>query len=309
MRNCASCGVQHTEGPVCSLCKQYFDFSCAGITEGGYRKLGDRKNSWRCPRCKSTMSPGPTATSSSPNQLGKIQEQLNNVMQQLIPLALLVEDVKMIKNDLKHLTEAQESTHEIINNFASTLQALDTRVNNIELAAKDIPALKAQVAKIQRDLEEKDQWARANNVEIRGIPQKKNENLYEIAQKIGQISDFPINKVDINYIARIPTRVPNAEKPIVIAFNNRYIKEELVASSRRSKQLKLSNLGFSIEGNFHVNDHLTQKNKILLNKARDLAREKNYKYIWVKHCKIMVRKSDTSPVFFIRCENDLAKII
>lgn len=47
----------------------------------------------------------------------------------------------MIKNLLKHLTEVQESTHEVINNFASTLQALDSRVKITELAAKDIKYL------------------------------------------------------------------------------------------------------------------------------------------------------------------------
>lgn len=308
MFTCASCGLQHTEGPTCSLCKQKYDFSCAGITEGGYRRLGDRKNSWRCPRCKSNLSPSPAATSPQPNQLDKIQEQLNNVMLKLAPLAAIVDDVKTIKDDIKNLQQSQEIAHELLTNFAATIQDLETRVKKVEKIAQDIPSLQNDIAKIQDNLQDRDQWARANNVEIRGIPLKKNENLYEIAQKIGQLCDFPIKKEEINYIARIPTRVPKGEKPIIIAFNNRYTKEELVALSRRSNQLNLKNLGYNATGNLYVNDHLTQRNKNLLSKARSLAKDNNYKFVWVKHCKIMVRKSETSPIFFIKCENDLMKI-
>lgn len=308
---CASCGSKHTEGTLCSACNQHFDFPCSGVTESGYRKLGDRKNTWRCPKCKSSLSLTPAtspATSPVPSQLDKIQEQLNKVMIQLTPLALLIEDVKTVKSEIKSLKDSQEMAHQLIGDFSATVQALDSRVGNIEKAVLDVSALQAEVSGLKQDLQDRDQWARANNVEIRGIPQSKNENLFQIVQKIGQVCNFAVRKEEINYIARIPTRVPNIEKPIVIAFNNRYTKEELVASSRRNKRL-LSGLGFTAAGNFYVNDHLTQRNKALLNKARSLAKEKNFKYVWVKHCKIMARKSDTSPIFFIKCENDLMKIV
>lgn len=309
MFSCAKCGAQHTEGPVCSVCKMHYDFQCSGVTEAGYRKLGDRKGSWRCLKCKSSPSPSPAAVSPLPSQLDKIQEQLNNIVLRLVPLTSLVEDVKSIKSDINTMKESQEMAHQLIGNLTGTVQDLDSRVSGVEKVALEIPALQAEIARIHRELEERSQWARANNVEIRGIPQKKNENLYEIAQNISRICDFPIKKEEINYIARIPTRVPNAEKPIIIAFNNRYTKEELVAASRKSGKLNLTNIGFNAVGNFYVNDHLTQRNKTLLSKARSLAKEKNFQYIWVKHCKIMARKSDTSPIFFIKCENDLKKIV
>lgn len=230
-------------------------------------------------------------------------------MFQLARLSSLVQEVKAIKDEIGSLKESHEMTQELISNFTGKMQLLEDRVNRMEKEIQEIPALKAEIVRLQEEMQDKDQWARANNVEIRGVPLKKAENLYDIAQKIGDVCEFPIKREDINYIARIPSRVSNSEKPIVIAFNNRYTKEELVASwRRRSKNLNLTDLGFSKPGNFYVNDHLTQRNKILLSKARTLAKEKNFKYIWVKHCKIMARKSDTAPVFFIKSEKDLLKI-
>jgi hypothetical protein len=157
-------------------------------------------------------------------------------------------------------------------------------------------------------MQERDQWARANNVEIRGIPFKNTENLYEVARKVGDLCGFKFVKEEINYIARIPTRVAHAEKSIVISFNNRYRKEELVALGRKCKQLTLANLGHSATGMVYINDHLTTYNKGLLSKARAMAKEKNYQYVWVKHCKIMCRKSDSSAIIYIKSEKDLLKL-
>lgn len=309
MFTCASCGSLHADGTVCSLCKLHYDYQCSGVSEAGYRKLGDvRKNAWRCPKCKSSPSPSPAAVSPQPNQLDRIQDQLTKITFDLAPLASLAADVRSIKSELSGLKESLDMAHELISNFSDKVNTLESRVIEVEKVAYRVPVLQTEIERLHRELHDRDQWARANNVEIRCIPQMKSENLYEIVQKIGSLSDLVIKKEEINYIARIPTRVPNAEKPIVVAFNSRYIKEEFVASSRKSKKLNLSNLGFSAAANFYVNDHLTQANKTLLGKARALAKEKNFQYIWVKHCKIMARKSDSAPIFFIRNESDLLKI-
>lgn len=244
----------------------------------------------------------------SPSQIDKIQDQLNKIVMQLAPLASLVEDIKTIKADISDLKESHEMAHQLLATLSDSVQAIESRVNKVEKVVHEVPAMQTEIIRLQQELENRDQWSRANNVEIRGIPQTNNEDLYGIAQKIGQLCNFPIKKEDINYIARIPTRVPNKDKSIIVAFNNRYIKEELVALARKTNQLHLLKLGFTSSEKFYVNDHLTQRNKTLLNKARSLAKEKNFKYIWVKHCKIMARKSDSSHSFFIRNENDLMKI-
>ncbi|KAF9416515.1 hypothetical protein HW555_006182 [Spodoptera exigua] len=310
MFTCASCGFQHAEGPVCSVCKQQYDYQCSGVSEAGYRRLGDaRKSAWRCPKCKSSSSLSPLALSPQPtSQLDRMQEQLNKITSDLTPLATLAADVKSIKSELTGLKDSMEMAHEIINRFSEKVNAVESKVTKLENAASQVTVLQAHIDRISRDLQDREQWARANNAEIKGIPQKSNENLYDIAQKIGSLCNVTVRKEDINYIARIPTRVPNAVKPIIVAFNNRYMKEEFVSSSRKSKQLNISNLGFSSSANFYVNDHLTTTNKSLLSKARTLARDNNFKYVWVKNCKILAKQSDTTQTFFIKCEKDLQRI-
>lgn len=310
MFTCASCGSEHTDGPICGGCNQHYDFQCAGVTEVGYRRLGDvRKNAWRCPKCKSSSSPSPLAVSPSPSQLDKMQEQLNKISLDLAPLAVLVDDVKSIKLELSGLKDSIELAHDTISSFSEKVKSLESKVTTMEKMADQIPILQDAIEKLNQESRDRDQWARANNAEIIGIPQKKDENLYDIAQKIGNLCNIAVRKEDINYIARIPTRIPNVHKPIVVAFNSRYTKEEFVASARKSKSLNISNIGFSTTANFYVNDHLTTTNKSLLSKARAFAKENNFKYIWVKHCKIMAKGSETASTFFIKCEKDFLKIV
>lgn len=234
-----------------------------------------------------------------------MQEQLRNISLQLTPLR---EDVKLIKSEISSIKDSLNMAHDLIHGFSEKVKGLESKIINLEKVAEEVPALRLEINRLNNELHDRDQWARVNNIEIRGIPQKKNEDLYEIVKKIGDTSNFPIKKEDINYIARIPTRVTTSEKPIVVAFNNRYCKEDLIAASRKKKPRTLSELGFSVAGNYYVNDHLTQFNKNLLSKAKSQAKEKNFKFIWVKHCKIMARKTDTSPILYIKCEKDIQKL-
>ncbi|KAJ8714802.1 hypothetical protein PYW08_004783 [Mythimna loreyi] len=162
-----------------------------------------------------------------------MQEQLHKIALDLAPLAALVADVKSIKLELSGLKDSIEMAHDIINGFSTKVKSLESKVITMEKMAEQIPILQDSIDKLNSDSRERDQWARANNVEIIGIPQKKDENLYDIAQKIGNLGNISVRKEDINYIARVPTRIPNVVKPIVVAFNSRYTKEEFVASARK----------------------------------------------------------------------------
>ncbi|KAJ8727233.1 hypothetical protein PYW08_015630 [Mythimna loreyi] len=168
-----------------------------------------------------------------------MQEQLHKIALDLAPLAALVADVKSIKLELSGLKDSIEMAHDIINGFSAKVKSLESKVITMEKMAEQIPILQDSIDKLNSESRERDQWARANNVEIIGIPQKKDENLYDIAQKIGNLGNISVRKEDINYIARIPTRIPNVVKPIVVAFNSRYTKEEFVASARKSNAVPL----------------------------------------------------------------------
>lgn len=50
------------------------------------------------------------------------------------------------------------------------------------------------------------------------------------------------------------------------------------------------------------------KASLMLNKTKMLAKERSYAFVWVKGCRIFLRKNPTSPVQNIKTEQDLKKI-
>lgn len=313
MYKCSRCNTDFLDGVQCSVCKNRYDFPCAGITEAGYRKLGDRKFTWKCSVCKNS-SPTPTK---SPDLEGILAE-IKYLSAQLAPLPGLVESVKIIKEEVRDLKSIKTELLEVKSSVSSVQQSmvslterltqLDSEVQSLQSAKQQLITLQQRVEQLERRADEDQQRSRLNNIEIKGVPFKSTENLYNIIHKIGDTISCSIPKEQINYIVRVPTRGDNTTKNIIVSLHNRYLKEDFIVAARRCKLLTASSLGFSGDKRIFVNDHLTLQNKTLLNKAKTLAKERKFEFIWVKSCRIFIRKNNTSPVIRINSELDLKRI-
>lgn len=198
--------------------------------------------------------------------------------------------------------------------FDTKLANLDSRLCNVERVQDHVGDIQARLDVLEQNANEKDQWARMNNIEIRGLTEAKNENLFSVLEALGSKINYKTTKEQINFITRIPSHVTDKPKPVIVCFNNRYVKEDFVAATRylhkqNSRALTSADLGLSGKHNVFVHDHLTPRNKELLNKTKIAAKERNFSYVWVKHAKIYTRKEDTSHVIQIKTEKDLAKIV
>lgn len=308
MSLCGLCGDNVGEGVHCTSCNQVLHFHCAGITEGGYRKLGaDRKQTWKCGRCKQSgsISPQPTGDSS-------IMAELRTLACKLAPLDSLAGEIKALRAEISELKSQVTITNTSIKEFNDRFERVEDRLAQIEDVGDRVTAIEADLCKLNQEANDRDQWLRMNNAEIKGIPQTQNENLLNIIGMIGTTINYPINKTQINYVARVPSKDNSQPKPIIVAFSNRYVKEDFITAARvKSKEVKLNanNFGFKSNNFIFINDHLTPSNKDLLNKVKKAAKEKGFLYSWVKHAKIYVRKNDTSPVIQIKSVKDLVRIV
>lgn len=310
---CGRCQESVHDGVMCNSCAQSFHFVCGGITEQGYRKLGDRKSQWRCSTCKpSNKATGKTtaaAAAASPSSLTpqrsltleSVMQELDKINLKLLPLESLAADVDLIKKDIVQFKVVAES-------FTEKIKLIEEKVQVVENFKDELSSLKSRVGALEEEMHTKEQWLRTNNVEIKGVPQKATENLFDIVGKIGNLVMYPVAKQNINFVTRIPSRgrASNA-KSILVSFINKYTKEDFVAAARQ-KSFTPADIGLQGSHKIYVNDHLTTRNKQLLTKAKALARENNIQYVWVKHAKIFTRKNSTSPVLTITKESDLEKI-
>ncbi|VVC96112.1 unnamed protein product, partial [Leptidea sinapis] len=175
------------------------------------------------------------------------------------------------------------------------LKALEEKVQVIEQSTQDnAKQLKDKLTHLEHEQIEQDQWMRLNNAEIKGVPMKDRENLFEVVSKIGAKVRHCITKKDINFLARVPSKNTDAPKPIIVSFVNRYMKEDFIEAARAFGKLRPVDIDLSGSHNIFINDHLTVANKILLKKAKDIKNERQYAFLWIKNAKIFARKNPES---------------
>lgn len=308
MSHCATCNEKFSDGTVCSSCRKSSCFSCSAISESGYRKLGaDRRATWKCPACRST-SPSPSTLRREIN-LDDVVKKLDEMAIKLDQLPKLFKEVNFITTEIQDIRKSCEFSCQKIDEFETKLTSLSSQMETLGALRDEMIVMKKTVDSLQQDYIDKDQWSRLNNVEIKGVPLKNNENLFEIVDKVANFIGYPLSKSYINYISRIPI-YKSKEKTILLSFVNRYVKEEFISAARGKKQISTSDIGYysDIQNKIFVNDHLSPFNKKLLTRVKSLCKESSFKYSWVRYAKIHVRKNDTSPVVIINSVNDLNKI-
>ncbi|XP_026330091.1 uncharacterized protein LOC113237724 [Hyposmocoma kahamanoa] len=312
--NCLMCDSPTNDGVQCSVCKHHLCFSCGGISEAGYRKLGsDRRASWKCPQCKLTPTAAtspkkPTTPTTDPASIELVLTELRDMKRQIANLCTVVDEFKELKKEISELKASCEYSSAKLDDYDEKFSSMDRRIGEISSLQDIVTSIQNTTTGRKANVEKMEQWTRLSNVEIRGVPLKKIENLFTIAENIGKSTGYQILRSQINYISRVPTYSKN--KNIIISFINRYVKEEFIAAAPAFKELKASDIGFSNDTpRIFVNDHLTPTSKILLSKAKQKANDLGYCYKWVKYGKIHIRKNDTSPVVIISKDSDLSKII
>lgn len=307
---CAKCAETVTDHVVCGGCKSIYDFPCAGIAETTYRKMGaDKKASWRCASCRIT----------TPHS----QSLIDN-------MNIVLSEIKAMRSDFSAMKKDVQDTSQAVSNLSSKwddlqlrFTAMDARVGSVEnkvdllsTTQKELQCANKTIQELKQDNNARDQFSRMNNIEISGIPTTKGENLVSLLRDICNKVGFVLQDAEVDTIHRVrrftsdEAQKRDARPPAIIArFVLRRRKDALLAAMRVRRGLTTQDIGLQgAPANIYINDHLTRDNKMLLKRAREIKSELNYSYLWVRDCKIMMRKNDKSKFIEIQSESDLLKL-
>lgn len=349
---CSACAsaLETKELIKCSTCASTYHYLCVSMTKDNYAKLSAAyKSSWKCPSCKVASKKGPQNADSTPVKSAdpsttsdsgecKYSQEFQILKKELISsmvksqeeqrqslLNLITEKFQTMQGSLdcfsNDLNIVKRDISELKNTLSAKIEELDNRVSDLELRLpqlesikSDFDELKEKVKSIVESNLKNEQWVRRSNIQINGIPQRKDENLVKVITDLAEKSGYQLDpSKDIDFVTRVAVRndVDNSNpKPIIIKLLSRYKKDDFLACLRRLKDLRASDIGFPGNQNrVYINDHLSSYNKMLLQKAKLIAKEKNYTYCWVRNCTVMVRQNDTSKILHITSEESLKKIV
>ncbi|KAI5652174.1 hypothetical protein NE865_00512 [Phthorimaea operculella] len=304
MAVCAKCGEETTEEVTCGQCSSQLHFRCSGLLESTWTsKTAKKKQDWRCQACRA-------------NNVVPTQESINAVLA----------EIKAFRNDFANLQAGFKTIQDDTHTTSQTVVQLNQRLGAMEEQFASFSSVKSELTQVQADLLEakttianlendnkvRDQLSRMNNIELSGVPVASGQNLHTIFRDICAKVGFELRDSDIDTIHRV-RRFPAAEantKPrtpaIIIRFTQRRRKDQLLAAVRVRRDLTTQDVGLpGPPAPLYLNEHLTPANKQLLKLARDAKKEFNYQHLWVRDCKIMMRKSDTSKFIHISQESDI----
>ncbi|KAJ2942964.1 hypothetical protein O0L34_g15154 [Tuta absoluta] len=305
MAFCAKCGEETTEEVICGQCSSHLHFRCSGLQESTWTsKTAKKKQEWRCQTCRGNSNVIPT------------QDSINTILS----------EIKALRNDFGNMQAGFKTIQDDTRTTSQTVVQLNLRIGVIEEQFASFSSFKSEITQVQADLLEakttiaslendnkvRDQLSRLNNIELSGVPVASGQNLQTIFRDICAKVGFELRDSDIDTIHRV-RRFPAAEanaKPrtpaIIIRFTQRRRKDQLLAAVRVRRDLTTQEIGLpGPPAPLYLNEHLTPANKQLLKLAREAKKEYNYQHLWVRDCKIMMRKSDTSKFIHISQESDI----
>ncbi|XP_045448732.1 uncharacterized protein LOC123657198 [Melitaea cinxia] len=249
-----------------------------------------------------------TAVSSAMStELSKISTLLSDINNNIVKLK--AENIK-INNSITLFNNRLNEFEKSLNFSSDRLDEFDTRIKSLESGTKTSVDCEGKISVLENKILNMEQQARDCNIEISNLPERRSENLLSILECLGNEIKHPIRSTDIVAIHRVPHGDQKDRRPknIVVKFTSKLKRDNVLAACRTMKGLDSARLSVSGSPNsVYINEHLTLHYKLLFRRCREVAKQCDYKYVWIKHGTILARKSDTSPVIAIKTSADISK--
>lgn len=293
---------------VCKDCEGCYHAACVNMTEEDAKFLQTNNETWRCGECKKTRRDSLRLEST----LEKVDVK-NEVI-----IKLLEEMRTESKLQMKHLeAELGKSVENCHNKIADLLTKIDEQSKTIqayegkfEIIIQENINLKTKVKTLESRLEEIEQYSRVNCLEINGVPEKKNENVFDIIKVVGNSLGVEIREEMVDACHRMGSRQDGKSRGIIVKFTHRNVKEDVLHKRKVKRNFNSHDINFTDSPTevIYVNESLSPARRKILNAARALKREKGFTFVWVKNGRIFLRKNEGDPVIMATSVDQVASL-
>lgn len=240
-------------------------------------------------------------------------EKMTSIMSEInANISKLNADYKVLSSSLENTISRVDDIEKSQIFTCERQDEFENRFKTLECSAKNLTDSTHKINQLENKIISLEQQALQCNIELCNLPERRNENLLTIVECLGNAIKLPICKADIVAVHRVPHAVKENSRPknIILKLTTRVLRDNIISAYRAIKGLDSTKFGISGSQvtTVYLNEHLSLNNKILFRQCRESAKKYEYKYVWVKHGIILVRKHDASPVIAIRSQQDIYKI-
>lgn len=270
-------------------------------------------------------SPSPPAASSDLSDTGDlratiqdvIKAEFNNMLKRFnesIKLAINRE-LKPIREEIKDIKESMSFINDQFEEIRKQQEASNKTIKELK-AENEI--MKSSIGDLNARINYLEQQSRSCNLELQCVPENKQEDLYKIVMQLGKTVNCELKTADILHCTRTAklNRSSTRHRSIIVQLASPMTRDKLLASAikfnKTNSQDRLNSCHLGISGpktQVYIVEHLSPSNKALHAATRIKAKEKGYKYVWIRSGRVFVRKNETAEYIIIKNTESLNKII
>ncbi|XP_061718249.1 uncharacterized protein LOC133525859 [Cydia pomonella] len=292
-------------------------------------------STWACPACKAT-TPRRDNSDNTPVKPGGAVEDDAPLDQQLDiaeQLRLLRADFGSVHDEVVGLRQEVQRFHDLLSGLTGRLVVLEEKVRRLE-ERPVVPIdggpedsspsgatveLQQTVARLQLELNDRDQDALLSDLDIGHVPETKGENVVHTITVLAAKLGVTLEQRDVVFAERVGavdrgeeganTEAGGRPRRVVVRLARRQLRDELLQAARVRR-----NFTFSDENQpgpprrVFVNERLTRTNRQLFHKVRELCRQQQWRFSWTRRGRIYARQGEGKSAFPIRSEADLVRV-
>ncbi|XP_077972270.1 uncharacterized protein LOC144427256 [Styela clava] len=218
----------------------------------------------------------------------------------------LTESMNEIKYELSSFREIKNEIHEIKKSQDFVSKKFDELRSNQDELNEIATKTKKRVAELEQLVEEleeevdilterqqdQERRSRLDNLEFHNIPYTNGEDCENLISKICKKIEVPLQSIDVSNCHRMSKNNKKRPSPIIAKFVNRKTRNRILMNRRKLTSLDISTifLNFPRTTKVFVVENLTDTNKDLFYKARELKQECGYKFLWTNNGKVLIKK-------------------
>lgn len=286
---------------------------CSGTTKSAFKSLRPRElSTWKCDACKEMESDDDASNSESDNETrqnerttASVNTLIEGLSQKLAEILSRLGTLEGKVDKQNSITEAVEKSMELLaSKYDELLSKIADQENEIAKLKKTTEELTekltekdTELARLKHCVESAEQYTRGRNVEIHGIPEAPNQDLYQVLADLSV--KLNIQSPERQVIEALHRLKAHKDKiaPIIVRFVDQTTRDMWLAKKRALRADKI-----------YINENLTRAHKMLLSECKKLAKDRGFKFVWVSNGKILVRKSEGASVISVYSERELGKI-
>jgi predicted flap endonuclease-1-like 5' DNA nuclease len=243
------------------------------------------------------------------SQLSSFVKELNTSVRETLD-----KELKSVKDEIK---EMHNSMNFMNDKFEEVMEQQKRAQKTIKELQADNNSLQSTVSILQSRVNQLEQSARSNNIEVQCLPENKSEDLLKCIKKIGEAINCELFEDDIMRITRIAKFQKDSPRPrsVVVEFKNHKLRDTFLAAAinfnknNPKDRLNSSHLDFTDRKTpIYICEHLSVANKALHAVARQTAKEKGFKFVWVRGGKVYLRRNESAGFLIVKDLESLAAI-